>query len=284
MAIAGPIASVLLASGVAFVSFAGRRYGWPVSVHGTLSWLAGINLLLAAFNMIPAFPLDGGRVLRSALWHWKRSLKWATRITSALGSGFGLFLIVMGVVSFVAGNFIGGMWWFLIGMFVRNAAQMSYRQLIVRRALEGEPVRRFMQREIHSVPPDATLSEFLDDYVYRHHHKLFPVVQGGNLLGCMSTRRLKEVPREEWHLKTVGEVLEPCSDDTSVRPDADAMETLIKMSRTGTSRLMVVNERELQGILSLKDLVRFISLKLEIEEDEAGYGTSVNEFAGQSAA
>jgi len=270
MAIAGPIASVLVAAGMSFLALVGRRYAWPLWLNGTLGYLGGINLLLAAFNMVPAFPLDGGRVLRSALWHWKASLKWATRVTSSIGSGFGLLLIIMGVLSFVGGNFIGGMWWFLIGMFLRNAARTSYQQLVVRRALEGEPVRRFMQREVHSVPPETTLSEFVEDYVYRHHHKLFPVVENGRLRGCMSTRRLKQVPREQWATRTVGDVLEPCSEDNAAPPDADAMKTLVSMSRNGTSRLMVIDDGRLQGILSLKDLMRFISLKLEIEEDVKG--------------
>jgi Zn-dependent protease/CBS domain-containing protein len=270
MAVAGPVASVLVGLAMWFLAFVGGRSDWPVWLNGTLAYLGGINLLLAVFNMVPAFPLDGGRVLRSALWGWKSNLKWATRISSHIGSGFALFLIVLGVVSFVTGNFIGGMWWFLIGMFLRHAARMSYRQLMIRRALEGEPVRRFMQREVHSVPPQATLAEFVEDYVYRHHHKLFPVQQNGTLLGCVSTRRLRGVPREDWDSRTVDQLIEECSAENVTSPDADAMKTLMRMSRTGHSRLMVVENGHLIGILTLKDLSQFISLKLEIEEDGEG--------------
>jgi Zn-dependent protease len=267
MAIAGPITSVFIAVCVSLVAFIGWRYDWPLWLTGTLGWLGFINFLLAAFNMVPAFPLDGGRVLRSALWYTKHNLKWATRVASAVGSGFGVLLIVLGVLIFLRGDFLGGMWLFLIGMFVRHASRMSYQQLMIRRALEGEPVRRFMQREVHSVPAEATLSEFVDDYVYRYHHKLFPVTENGDVRGCLGTSRLKEIPRSEWGRKRVGDVLEPCSEANMVGPDADAMKTLMRMSRNGSSRLMVVEDGTLLGIISLKDLVRFISLKLEIEED-----------------
>src|SRR3989337_1679471 len=104
-----------------------------------------INGLLAAFNLVPGFPLDGGRVLRSALWGWKGDLRWATRLVSRIGSGFGLFLILLGVVSIARGSFIAGFWQFLIGMFLRGAAMASYQQLLTRQSLEGEPVRRFMK-------------------------------------------------------------------------------------------------------------------------------------------
>jgi Zn-dependent protease len=267
MAIAGPITSLMVAFVALLIALAGRRYGWPVWLTGTLGWLGGINLLLAVFNMVPAFPLDGGRVLRSALWHWKSNLKWATRVTSTIGSWFGMLLIILGVVRFVGADFIGGMWMFLIGLFLRHAASMSYRQLMIRRALEGEPVSRFMQQEIHSVPPQATLSEFVDDYVYRYHHKLFPVRDNGSLVGCVTTRKLRNVPREEWAARTVNDLTEQCSSDNVTSPDADAMKTLMRMSRTGQSRLMVVDHDQLVGIVSLKDLSKFISLKLEIEED-----------------
>lgn len=267
MAIAGPICSVIIAVLMSLLAFGGRMLDLPLWLNGTLGYLGGINLLLAVFNMVPAFPLDGGRVLRSALWRWKHNLKWATRVTSSIGSGFGIFLIILGVFSFIGGNIIGGIWWFLIGMFLRNAAQMSYQQLILRRALEGEPVSHFMQREVHTVSPGTPLSEFVEDYVYRHHHKLFPVVDKGRLVGCVHTRRLKEVPRESWDTKTVEDIFEPCAEDNSVGPEVDAMKTLLRMSRKGTSRLLVTDNGELQGILSLKDIMRLISLKLEIEED-----------------
>lgn len=269
VAIAGPLASIAL--GLVFAGFTvlGNQLVWPTSVVGVLQYLAFINFIVVLFNMVPAFPLDGGRVLRSALWKWKNNLRWATRVTSAIGSGFGFLLIALGVLSFLGGNFIGGMWWFLIGMFLRNAASMSYRQLLVRQVLEGEPVMRFMHAEPDTVDRNTSISELVEDHIYRQHHKMYPVVENGYVVGCVSTRQVREVPREEWSTRTVGEVMEQCSSENTVVPKADAMRTLSRMNQTGRSRLLVVENNELRGVITLKDLTRFIALKLDMEEQEA---------------
>lgn len=136
MAIAGPISSVVLATGLLFLHMAGKHAVWSEPVNGVLWYLWFINYALAGFNLLPAFPLDGGRVLRSILWAIKGNLLWATKIASRLGSGFGLFLIVMGLFCLIIiGDFIGGIWFGLIGMFIRNASQMSYKQLLTRREI-----------------------------------------------------------------------------------------------------------------------------------------------------
>lgn len=267
IAIAGPVVSALIGLVCLAAGYGGRSAGLSAGIYGVLMYLGWINLVLVAFNMIPAFPLDGGRVLRALLWRARNNLKSATRTTAAIGSGFGIMLIVLGVLSFIGGNFVGGMWWFLLGMFLRGAAQMSYQQLIVRRALEGESVRRFMQSRVETVPPTATLEEFVDDYVYRHHFKMFPVAENGKLLGCMTTRKLKEMPRDQWSQHTVSEIAEPCSDDNTIDADADATVALAKMSSGGQSRLMVTQDGQLSGIVSLKDLMKFIALKVELEGD-----------------
>jgi Zn-dependent protease len=127
-------------------------------------WYLGIiNGVVVVFNLIPAFPLDGGRVLRSILWHVQGSLRWSTRITSSIGSGFGLVLILLGVLNFVGGNFVGGMWQFLIGMFLRGAAQMSYQQVLIRRVLEGEAIDRFMQTNVVTGSPSTTIRQLVED-------------------------------------------------------------------------------------------------------------------------
>ncbi|HOQ84707.1 MAG TPA: site-2 protease family protein [Phycisphaerae bacterium] len=269
VAIAGPLASIALGLLFAVAAAVGSRLDWSISVLGVLQYLAWINFIVVLFNLVPAFPLDGGRVLRSVLWRWKNDLRWATRVTTSIGSGFGVVLIALGVLSFIDGNLIGGLWWFLIGMFLRNAAQMSYRQLVVRQMLEGEPVLRFMHSDPDTVPRSASILQLVEDHVYRYHHKMFPVVENGRLIGCVSTRDIREIPREEWDSRTVGEVMELCSPENTVPPRADAMRTLARMNRTGRSRLLVAENDELKGVVTLKDLTRFISLKLDIEEQEA---------------
>jgi Zn-dependent protease/predicted transcriptional regulator len=265
VAIAGPVVSVLVGIACYAMAIVGEaRLAAPIV--GVLWYLGIINGVVVVFNLIPAFPLDGGRVLRSILWHVQGSLRWSTRITSSIGSGFGLVLILLGVLNFVGGNFVGGMWQFLIGMFLRSAAQMSYQQVLIRRALEGESIDRFMQTSVVTVSPSTTIRQLVEDYIYRYHHKMFPVTDEGRLLGCVTTRDVQQVPQNQWEQRTVGEILEPCANENTTERNADAMQTLSRMNQGSVSRLMVVQNNHLEGIVSLKDLLKFIALKVEMEE------------------
>ncbi|HPD47293.1 MAG TPA: site-2 protease family protein [Anaerohalosphaeraceae bacterium] len=268
MAAAGPASSVVFAGILFLVHFVGRTMLWPAPVNAVVVYLVWLNIVLAIFNMIPAFPLDGGRVLRSILWAAKKDLRWATRIASRMGSGFGIFLTVLGVISFIGGNFIGGLWYFLIGMFIRGASQSSYREMLIRQALAGEHVERFMKSDPVVAPPSISIRQLVEDYFYRYHYKMFPVSDGGRLEGCVSTKDIKDVPRSEWDRRQVAQIAKPCSDDNTVAPQSDATEALATMNRTGNSRLMVVKEGRLTGIITLKDLLKFLAIKLDLEEGE----------------
>jgi Zn-dependent protease/CBS domain-containing protein len=265
MAIAGPISSILLGFGFLAARLISRSQGWPQPVYGVVSYLAFINFLLAGFNLLPAFPLDGGRALRALLWHLKKDIRWATRVASQMGSVFGVLLIVLGAINFLTGNFIGGVWWFLLGMFLRMSARMSYQQLLLRQALEGEPVSRFMTTEPVIVSPSLTIDQLVEDYVYRYHYKLYPVVQEGRLQGCVTLDQVKEVPREERGRRTVGQLARSCSGDNTIEADADAVKALATMRRTKASRLMVTEGTRLVGIISLKDMLKFLSMKIDLE-------------------
>ena len=270
MAVAGPIASILIGFLFWGVLLAGRWAGWPMAVTGVLAYMRTINFILAAFNLVPAFPLDGGRILRAGLWKWMKDVRRATRIASRIGSFFGIAMIAFGIFSLFRGNFIGGIWWVLIGLFLRSASQGSYRKLLATETLRGEPVERFMSREVVTIEPQLTVHQLVQDYVYRHHYKMFPVVRDGTLEGCVTTREIKEVPREEWNLRTVGEIAAECTSDNSVSSQAETTEALAKMNRRGVSRLMVVDEGKLAGVIALKDIMRFLSLKLDLEYGERG--------------
>ncbi len=267
MAAAGPASSIVLALFFYMAARFGKSAMWPGPVSGVLGYLAFINGLLAFFNLFPAFPLDGGRILRAALWSWKDNIRWATRVSSRIGAGFGLFLIIMGVLRVLTGDFVGGMWSSLIGMFLRGAATMSYQQLLTRQALHGEPVSRFMQPNPITAPPHISLRDFVEDYVYRYHFKMFPVVDGDRLIGCISTRQIKDIPREEWPHHTVGEVAAQCSAANTIPYFADSVRAIATMSKTGASRLMVLDGDRLVGVVSLKDMLKFLSLKVELEDD-----------------
>lgn len=266
MAIAGPLTSVIL-GGIFYALAVTMRGVWSVPVVEVFTYLYWINWVLAAFNMVPAFPLDGGRVLRSLLWYWKGNIWQATRIASAIGSGFGVLLIAYGVYRLLFfGDFIGAVWLFLIGMFLRSVAQGSYQQLIIQRMLEGESIRQFMNTSPVTVSPAISLQDLVDNYVYKYHYKMFPVVNESNrLLGCITTKEVKQVPRDEWAQNSVQAVMRAtCAEDT-VTTDTDAVKALAQMKKTQNSRLMVVDNGRLAGVLTLKDLLNFLSTKLELE-------------------
>ncbi len=264
MSVVGPLSSIAIGFVCYGLFILGMRGAWLMPVNAVLEYLAAINILLACFNLIPAFPLDGGRILRSILWKVWKDIRRATRVASMIGAGFGYLLIAFAVYSLLVGNFIGAVWWFLIGMFIRGAAQMSYQQLILRRSLEGEPVSRFMKRDPVTVSPSISIREFVDDYMLHHHFKMYPVVEDGRLIGCITSQEVKKVPREAWPNTIVGEVATRVCAENSVGPDTDSVDALARMRKTGSSRLMITDGDRLVGILSLKDLLEFLSLKVEL--------------------
>ena len=265
MAIAGPLASFGIAA-VCYVLALGAARLASVPASAVLAYLALLNVALAIFNLIPAFPLDGGRVLRSLLWARWNNLRRATRVAARIGSGFGALLIVAGVVSVLFGDVIQGIWWFLIGLFVRGAASNSYQQVLLRRALEGEPVSRFITTQPVSVPSTASIRDLVENFIYRYHFKLFPVTDDGHLAGCISTRQVKAIPQSEWEQRTVASAMDQCSPGSMVTPETDAIHAMALMQRSGASRLIVARDGTLVGVIALKDLLDFLALKIELED------------------
>lgn len=266
MAAAGPAVSAVLAAGFRLLAGFGESQGWPPAAVVFCHYLGVINALVLAFNLVPAFPLDGGRVLRSALWGWTGNLRRATRWATALGQGFAWLLIFVGVLDFLNGDVLNGVWLGIIGMFLNQAARGTYQQLLLRQALHGEPVRRFMNPEPIVVPPGLTLDRWVEDYVYRYHRKAFPVAADGRLEGFITTSSLGRFPREEWPRHTVAEAMRQDLPAVTVTPETDALRALARMQRTGSSRLLVAEGDRLVGIISIKDLLRFLQLKMHLDD------------------
>jgi Zn-dependent protease/CBS domain-containing protein len=278
MAVAGPIVSAVLALLFGVVAVLGYRGGWSPPVVMVLGYLATINAVVLVFNMVPAFPLDGGRVLRSILWGATGNVREATRLASLAGQGFAWFLIAVGVLELFSEQWLAGIWTGLIGLFLNTAARSSYQQVLIRQALQGEPVRRFMNPEPIVVSPSLDLHHWVEDFVYRYHHRAFPVASDGRLEGIVTTQALGQIPRGEWAHHTVGEVMVNDLSAVSIPADADALEAMGKMQRTGSSRLVVTEGGRLIGIVSLKDLLRFLNLKLELEgAGEGGFGPDASQ-------
>jgi Zn-dependent protease/CBS domain-containing protein len=263
MAIAGPAMSVVLA--VIFLAL-GRilRFVPGGDLFGAVfSWLGWMNGALAIFNLLPGFPLDGGRVLRAAIWASTRNLLQATRIASTVGQGLGFLMIAVGVLRAIGGDF-SGVWMALIGWFLVQAAQSSYQQLLLRQALVGVPVSSVMTQQVEWVPAQATLDQVVHDHVMRHNHPAFPVLDGSRLLGLLSLGEIRNVPRERWPWVTAAEVVPPLSQAQVVAPDTDVWDTLLRMTTSNLGRLLVMEGGLLRGIISRTDIMHLIRRRMEL--------------------
>jgi Zn-dependent protease/CBS domain-containing protein len=253
VAIAGPLVSLFL--GVLFVLIA-LINGLPESVDGVVSWLGYINLSLLAFNMIPAPPLDGGRVLHSALWRFRGDFVWATRTAANVGRGFGYLLIAAGVAMFIFQSSFSGAWLAFLGWFLLNAATAEARYVLARQALSGLRVRDVMTPNPVVVGPDVTLGDFMDDIMAAQRHTTYPVVDGGKAVGLLPFRCIANVPRNEWDTRRVRDCLLELDKVPVLEDDGDAADALAELSGSEGSHGLVVSDGRLTGILSMSDLAR----------------------------
>jgi Zn-dependent protease len=253
-----------------------------------LAWLGPINLLLAAFNMLPGFPLDGGRVLRAFLWKLTGDLRRATRWAAGAGQFLGWLLITSGVlmafgvrIPVFGTGLIGGMWIALIGWFLNSAALGSYRQLVVRELLQGVPVWQLMRRQMpHPLHPEQPVREIVREHVLGTGDALFVVTEGEDVLGVVQARDVRRVPRGEWDTTPVGRLMKPLEQVTTASPGEPTSEAL---QRLGTApELLVVDEGKPVGLLRRQDIGRWLDLQasehalppgLSREGGEAGFPT-----------
>ncbi|GKS60160.1 peptidase M50 [Nitrospira sp.] len=266
MAAAGPISSFVLSAAFYATFDLAYRVQAPLSWLGIVGYLAFVNLLLGAFNLLPAFPLDGGRVLRAALWYWKKDLREATRSASRIGSISGMLLMFSGIFHILMANFVTGVWWFVMGLFLRGAARASYYQTIARTALGGTPIRNFMTPNPVTVAEDLSIAALVEEHFYRSHHDLYPVMRDSHLVGLITPKQVATVPKDQWMRLTVAELTLPLTADNTIDVDTDALAALTIMNRTGSSRLLITEGERLVGIVALKDLLKLLSLKLELED------------------
>jgi Zn-dependent protease/CBS domain-containing protein len=254
--IAGPAVSLVL--GVFFVGLAAAtKFATPVD--GTLAWLGYINLLLLVFNLLPALPLDGGRVLRSALWKAKGDFGWATRIAANIGRGFGYLMIGGGVLLFVSYRSSGGIWLALIGWFLLSAAGSEARYAEASEALAGLHVRDLMTRDPVTAPADETLGQFMDSLAGRAKHSTYPVVSNGDVLGLLPFRSIAHYPRSEWDSRLVRDSMLR-SDQVPVLDTEDSAEDALgELAGGEIHRGLVVHDGGLVGLISISDIGRVLN-------------------------
>jgi len=258
----GPLASIVIGAFFWILYMLGGALGWMAPVVEVARYLAFLNVALAVFNLLPGFPLDGGRLFRALLWWWRDDLKEATRIASMGGQGLGMLIAVFGLLQLFAGNLIGGLWLGVIGWFLMNAAGTSYRQHVLRAGLEGVTAREAMTPDPRVVGPSLTVGELVEERFLREKHGSYPVVEDGEPVGLVTLEETGKVPREKWAGVEVREVMIPFGDDVRVAPDEELFEVIRKIGESPARRVLVVDENQrLLGILTARDVTAWLSLR-----------------------
>jgi CBS domain-containing protein len=241
-----------------------------------LMWLGPINIMLAVFNLVPGFPLDGGRVLRAIAWAISGDIRRATRIASNAGKAFGVLLMLLGgamvvgvPVPFLGVGFASGLWLLLIGWFLFKAAHMSYAQLVIGETLGGMKVAQLMRRHFDSVSPDLTVAELMSEHVLQTDQELFPVVDGNTIAGVVTARDAMAVHASAWSATTVRTIMRPAGQVRTLSPDGDVRQALQWLQQSRSATLPVVERGELRGILRGEDVLKWLAL---VQSQEPAHG------------
>lgn len=266
MAIVGPLCSIALAFILFLVLRLAIFYQWQIPVVGVVAYLSMINLMLGVFNLLPGFPLDGGRVFRAILWWWKDDLKWATKIACRGGILLGLTMIIFGIMQVFLGALIAGLWLFVLGFFIERMSKSSYEQMLIRQIFSDEPIKKYAKQNPVTVESNLTIDELMANYFYNYYHKLYPVVDKGKLIGCITLNEIKSITKENWSSRTVHDLMRECSSDLVVDGNTKVTQVLQIMNTQNISRMIITDKQSLYGIITLKDLLDVISMRTAFEE------------------
>jgi len=263
IAIAGPAVSAAL--GVLFWALSASLPRPRAPLAALADWLSYTNFALAIFNLIPGFPLDGGRVLRAILWSFGGDLVRATRIASWIGRGVAYAFILGGLLlALFEGDWLGGLWLAFIGWFLGNAASMSYQQLAIREMLSSHVTRELLSSELLQIRRDLTLDRLIHEYVLTTGRRSFPVIDEGRLLGIATLHRVKEIPQEVWATTTVEAIMTPLEHAMRVSPDDSLAKVLEQMTIDGVNQVLVVQNGKLLGVISREQLLNFVQTRAEL--------------------
>lgn len=261
IAVMGPLSSLMLAVVFLALEGAARSVSLPM-VAVIFGYLAWINLALGIFNLVPGFPLDGGRMLRAFLWWKTGSLTSATKYASDVGKGLAVAMMVLGGIQIFGGMLIGGLWLIFIGAFLRGVAEGSYQDILMRQALEGVKVHEVMVEEVVSVPPELTVSGLVSSYLLRYGYRGYPVVgSDGEPVGIVEIFHIKDIDDPKQGTVTVEQVMEPVNPDLIVDPDVTLVDALKKINDSDLGRLLVMRNGRMVGILTKSGLNRFLEIR-----------------------
>jgi CBS domain-containing protein len=236
-------------------------------------WLGSINIVLALFNLIPGFPLDGGRLLRASLWGITDDLRKATRWASWVGQGVAWLLIISGIamifgiqVPFFGTGFIGGLWLAFIGWFLNSAAIASYQRVVIKDLLEDVPVKDVMRQNPPTVTPEIPVESFVHEYVMQSDDYAFPVVDGESLVGLVTLTDVRAVDRENWPRLTVTDIMTPLNELVTTHPDDETEAALRTLMEHEFRQLPVVSNGLLRGLLRRRDVMKWLQLQSDIRD------------------
>lgn len=267
VAVAGPISSIILA-GVFFTISMFFHSAGPYNnkiVFELFRYLFMINLILAVFNLIPAFPLDGGRIFRAFIWMFTNNMEKSTRIASYIGQAFAFFLMFVGLMQVFTGRMLGGLWLIFIGWFLNNAAMSSWQQVMLRYTIGARKVKDIMTTEVIKVTRDISIEDLIENYFLHYKHIVMPVTSADEVVGIITLHAAKAVPKDKRRNTPVSEVMKPIDEHLYLSPDTTVVEALNKMQMEEAGRLLVVENKKLAGILSKSDILKFIQIKMELE-------------------
>jgi Zn-dependent protease/predicted transcriptional regulator len=259
MAIAGPLASIGI--GILFIGIlAGTHRVLPPLANAALWYLGAINIILAVFNLLPGFPLDGGRVFRSIVWAVTRDLRKATRVASVTGQGFGWLFIILGLASLVVPvlrNYVS-VWMALIGWFLVSAARSSYQQVVMRDTLSHVPLRDVMHPSVEAVPATLSVQQLVTDYFLRGSASALPVELNGTVTGVVGVDDVQALPRDAWTSTLVSEIARPITQEQTLHPDDDAWAATNRMAQTDRDRVLVTEGDHVEGIVTRGSILRWL--------------------------
>jgi Zn-dependent protease/CBS domain-containing protein len=262
MAVVGPLTSLVLGA-VFFVIWAAARIAGNLWLRAAAQELSFINFALGLFNLLPGFPLDGGRVLRSLLWHASGDLRQATRIAAGSGQVIGYLMMAFGVLLFFTHEgLLSGIWLAFIGWFLLGASQQANQQMIFRTALAGVSAGALARRDVMALPPDLSVQSLVDDYLLRHAANVFPVVSDGRILGTVGLNEIHQVPRDQWPATPVSRIMRPITPGEVVSDQLDAWDAVQRLGHTDCECLLLVDGDKLDGIVTRDSLLRWVHTQL----------------------
>lgn len=261
MALIGPVSSFFLALVFILISLLVAPYSKPFQVAA--AYLGYINAIVGGFNLLPGFPMDGGRVLRAIVWKATGDIKRATRVASQVGQGIAFLLIFFGIFQFFRGN-LGGLWLVLIGWFLHNASVQGYSQVLLKSSLEGLKASDLMSKDFQYIEPDLPVEVLVQDYVLRQGERVFLVNEGERLAGIVCLEDIKKFPRERWPELKVRDIMTPAEKIVYVTPATTGDQILQRLATTNVNQLPVLEKGQVVGIVCRLNLLQVIQLRAEL--------------------